>query len=82
MKHPCGGVGPVQTGGPVGNPWAAPPLLATGMGQSCFFGGNLPTGVGLLGGSTPQAAGGVTMQLLSGSGLTETGGKHNNPFLF
>ncbi|XP_034456722.1 epsin-1 isoform X2 [Hippoglossus hippoglossus] len=84
MKHPCGGVGPVQTGCPLGNPWAAPPLLATGMGQSSFFGGNLQTGVGLSGGSTPQAAGGVTMQpqLLSGSGLSETGGKHNNPFLF
>ncbi|XP_053303273.1 epsin-1 [Pleuronectes platessa] len=82
MKHPCGGVGPVQTGRPVGDPWAAPPLLETGMGQSSFFGGNLQTGVGLSGGSTPSAAGGVTMQLLSGSGLSEAGGKHNNPFLF
>ncbi|XP_062265264.1 epsin-1-like [Platichthys flesus] len=79
MKNPCWGVGPVQTGRPVGNPWASPPFLETGMGQSSFFGGNLQTG-----GSTPSAAGGVTMQpqLLSGSGLSETGGKHNNPFLF
>nr|XP_019961291.1 PREDICTED: epsin-1-like isoform X1 [Paralichthys olivaceus] len=77
MKHPCGGL--VQTGCPAGNPWPGPALLATGMAQSSFFGGNLQTG------SSPQAAGGVTIQpqlLLSGSGLIETVRENKNPFLF
>ncbi|GLD59459.1 epsin-2-like protein [Lates japonicus] len=84
MNPPCGGTGMVQTGYPVGNPLADPLFLGTGTGQSSFFGGNLQAKVGHLGGSTPQAEGGVPLQpqLLSSSGLGETVSKNNNPFLF
>ncbi|XP_044027281.1 epsin-1-like [Siniperca chuatsi] len=84
MNPPCGGVGMVQSGSLVGNPLADPLLFGTGMGQSSFFGGNRQAGVAHLGGSTPQAGGGVPFQpqWLSGSGLGETVNKNNNPFLF
>ncbi|XP_071355804.1 epsin-1-like isoform X1 [Trachinotus anak] len=80
MNPPCGGVGVVQAGYPVGNPLADSLLLGTGMGQSSFFAGR----VGQVGGSTPRAEGGVPTQpqWLSSSGLDETVSKNNNPFLF
>lgn len=84
MNPSCGGVGTVQSGSFMGNPLADPVLLGTGMGQSSFFGGNHQAGVAQLGGSTPQAGGGVPFQpqWLSGNGLGETVNKTNNPFLF
>lgn len=76
--------GTVQSGSLVGNPLANPLLLGTGVGQSRFFGGNCPAGAAHLGGSTPQAEGGVHFQprLLSSNGLGEAANKNNNPFLF
>ncbi|TKS88821.1 Epsin-1 EPS-15-interacting protein 1 [Collichthys lucidus] len=72
------GGGVVQSGSLEGNPLADPFLL--GMGQSGFFGGSHQA----LGGSTPQAAGGVPLQpkLLSGSGKGDAVNQNNNPFLF
>lgn len=76
--NPQYGGGVVQSGSLEGNPLADPFLL--GMGQSGFFGGNHQA----LGGSTPQAGGGVPLQpqLLSGSGKGDTANQNNNPFLF
>lgn len=76
MNPPFGGVGMVQSGSLVADPL----FLGTGMGQSSFFG----AGVAHLGGPTPPAGGGVPFQqqLLSGSGVGDTGNQNNNPFLF
>lgn len=78
-----GGVGMVQSGSLVGNPFVDPLLFEQRMGQSSFSGGNCQAGVAHLRGSTPQAGGGVPFQpeWLSSSGLGETV-KNNNPFMF
>ncbi|XP_054461494.1 epsin-1-like [Anoplopoma fimbria] len=76
--------GMVQPGSLVGIPLTDPVLLGTGMGQSSVFGGNCQAGVAHLGGSIPQAGGGVPFQpqLLSGNGSGDAVNKTNNPFLF
>lgn len=83
MNPPCG-VGMVQSGSLMGNPLADPRALGAGIGQSSLFGGNHQAGGTHLGGSTPQAGGGVPFQpqSLSGSVFEETVNKKNNPFLF
>ena len=68
---PCGGVGMMQFGSPVGNP------LGMGDPLTRVFGGNQPTGIDHVTGSSPQTRDGG----LLGSGLDETTNKNYNPFL-
>ncbi|XP_058474401.1 epsin-1-like [Solea solea] len=72
-ESPRGGVGMV----PRGNPLADPTV-------SSFFGGSPQTGVGHVGGFTPQPAGGapVQPQPTPNSRTGETGSKNSNPFQF
>ncbi|XP_042363098.1 LOW QUALITY PROTEIN: epsin-2-like [Plectropomus leopardus] len=82
FNPPCGGL--VQSGSLVGNPLADPIFLGARVAQSSFFGGSHQAGAAHLGGSTPQAGGGVPVQpqVLPGSVLGETVNKNTNPFLF